>query len=974
MGKVSDYLKQVKDVQFNPHGTKRVVTRALKDMTRGEYEFFDPTNPVVYAIECAVMLTTAAVQRNETLVRKQYPELAQSYEDLYNHMSDEDYMERFAKPNKASVRFLMSYDEIVAKSIDDGTGVRKVVIPRDTVVTVDGLDLTIVYPVEIRIQPHGGMQIVYDASEQNPLYTLNTNVVPWRLVNMPDQAQELSHLKMVVMDVDFLQVTNKSYYDQLNSFTGFSKEFAFNDKYHHARVYMLKDDNSEWVEIGITHSEQVHDPMRVTATLQVLEDTLKVSIPSIYFTRNMVYSNIRVDIFTTRGKLNLSLARYTPSSYEATWDDKRRKPEPVVSAIQNIDTMLLMSESILNKGTNGVSFDELRRRVISNSVGNRDIPITPNQLETDMKDRGFDIIKEIDHITNRLYVATRGLESPTNGSVSTPLGCLVQPLRTTIGELLSVSTVKENGDRLTIESGTLFELRQGVLHVVDDRTKNDVLQGTLENMVTMVSDREFLYNPIHYVIDRTNKLRTRGYYLDNPSILSKEFIAENASTGLEIITLRYGMSKTPTGFKIVIYSKRSDNTKELVGTKFKLQLRYKPANEQVYAYIDVPFVGLSELDEMLFEADLHTSFDVDDSDNIVFTNFTVNTPDPVITYCPLETKMELIYIIEDYHVEDIRRTEIDRATSQFYLSDESYGVMHEAINVHFGYALKDVWSRSLTVVDERNIARYDRDVPLLWDEDQYERDPLTKAYKLEYNEETGLITTVKLYNKGDQVVYDGVPQFKARAGDPKLDNYGRPIPLSNRQTAIITDLLLFEGAYYFADERSAITTRNEAIENIVNWVVNDMSGVKERLLENTAIMFKPKQNIGWVDVYVNNATETSISSSQRFNIKVYMNANTYDNYSVRADLERMAKEIIVSELSNRTVSVINMAKRIKDAAIEGVIDVSVYGLGGDADYDVITTKDATVSLSLAKKIDILSDQTLTVRDDIDFEYVKHTKN
>ena len=191
--------------------------------------------------------------------------------------------------------------------------------------------------------------------------------------------------------------------------------------------------------------------------------------------------------------------------------------------------------------------------------------------------------------------------------------------------------------------------------------------------------------------------------------------------------------------------------------------------------------------------------------------------------------------------------------------------------------------------------------------------------------------------------------------------------------SVSVDLMLFEGAYFFASERTAVNAKNETIRTLVQWIIKEMPKLNGRLLENTRMQFKPKQNIGWIDVIVNNGNKTSMSSAQSLRVKVYMTTTAYNNLSLRRDLEKMAKEVIVKELSKDTVSSTNMGYNIKKNAVDGVIDVSVSGLGGVADFDLVSPSDASVTLSLAKKLDIMSDQSITVRDDILFEYIEHTK-
>lgn len=55
---------------------------------------------------------------------------------------------------------------------------------------------------------------------------------------------------------------------------------------------------------------------------------------------------------------------------------------------------------------------ELRDRVIRNSLGPTIIPITPDQIQTRLDVEGYQLVKHVDHITNRIYLATKPIPGP----------------------------------------------------------------------------------------------------------------------------------------------------------------------------------------------------------------------------------------------------------------------------------------------------------------------------------------------------------------------------------------------------------------------------------------------------------------------------------------------------------------------------------------------------------------------------------
>src|SRR5699024_10431574 len=123
-----------------------------------------------------------SARKDEFLNRVQYPELSQTREDLYRHMSDVDYINVFSSPSTTKLLLVFHKDEILEKAIPSGdSGMRKLVIPRHTKIMAGEIPFTLQYPIELRVLPHGGIQTVYDNSKPSPLMTLESNQVPYSI-------------------------------------------------------------------------------------------------------------------------------------------------------------------------------------------------------------------------------------------------------------------------------------------------------------------------------------------------------------------------------------------------------------------------------------------------------------------------------------------------------------------------------------------------------------------------------------------------------------------------------------------------------------------------------------------------------------------------------------------------------------------------------------------------------------------------
>lgn len=141
------------------------------------------------------------------------------------------------------------------------------------------------------------------------------------------------------------------------------------------------------------------------------------SVPVVYFTTGLVSGSIRVDIYQTKGDVNMVLENYKPSSFEA-WKNHGRNP--YVAAMRNIQSVFVYSTNNVYGGKKALSFEQLRERVIRNL----DWWI---QFASDKRPRlqlllGTRVMKSsriIDTVTNRAFLATRALPRPVDRKLIT---------------------------------------------------------------------------------------------------------------------------------------------------------------------------------------------------------------------------------------------------------------------------------------------------------------------------------------------------------------------------------------------------------------------------------------------------------------------------------------------------------------------------------------------------------------------------
>lgn len=1014
MATISQLNAKLIELRGNPTAMQRLMIATVESVTNGEVIIVDPTNPFVFLMEAAVSVGSATMLQAETLTRKQYPSLANDEGDLYLHMSDKDYLNRFATPARTSFTLLLSLDEVKTRAVDMGGGVKKLTIPRHTEFLAADMVFTMQYPIDIHVMPHGGVSLRYDMSKPSPLMSLITNRVDWGVGSIRG-----SKFLRITIPVQQMLITTQM--AQLNNITGFNKSFAFADQFYYARAFTKLSTASEWVEIKTTHTDQVYDANVATVALKVLNQELSIHVPQIYFNSGLIKDSLRLDIYTTKGAQDFSLANYAIGSFGARWYDHDLANDNVYSKeLATFASIAIYSESTVTGGSHGVSFTDLRNQVINKALSNPEVPITTAQLSTNMASLGYDLVLYLDNVTDRQYLATRSLPPPSNGSSVTGAGCTIQTLQATMASLIGHPyAVINNANRVTIKPNALFQTHQGVYQLVSEAGLAALHAMPPETMAIAVNNGNYFYTPFYYVLDASQaEFEVRAYRLDKPKISSKFFWNENITLQIEAGTLDYVLLVNDSvpggaGYVLVVEALASETWNGIALDQQMLQLSYIPPGTTTRIHLQGELV--SELDattgqpadgRYIYHFALNTNYDVDSDHQLIL--------EPFGTGMALETEFDLVYIVKDHLpvgsvLSDID-TIVDAASIPDYDPAAVYrGVLQEKMTLKFGDHLQHLWTRSRSVVESTSFISYPSDVPAFYTQNIYQRDE-TGNIVLSYDALTETFSYTVLYAPGDPVMTPGgevawqaalaatpglvfadwwvslTTEAKAayqalahRAGEHILDTYGNPQPVNGvRGILRQIDMLFLDGKYYFATNESTTSYRDEVTDLITTWVTTDIDTISNRLLERTELFFYPKTTVGKLNAYVADGRLVQIDADQHFSVQYYLTQAKYDNAELRATLEHNTAEVLAASLLTATLSVSDMVSRLVTTMGDDILSVTVqsnvFGLSGDGvtRYPAITLKDQSMRPSIGKRLVALSNQTLVVQDSVAVEFIKHT--
>lgn len=971
-------LEGLKHIANNPGEVIEYAYNILETATDGTLKVPNPTNPFSYTLEMAAMEAVGLHNNHEATYREQYPKLATEYKHLYNHMFDEHYIGRFATAGRADFDIYFKKNEVISNLVNtDVVGIRKMIIPRGSYITIQDYVFTLLYNIEISQLAHGGLQILYRTSQSDPVQQLNSNIVNWDYVFV--NGIEYIRIRPRLLNVKLIQIQ-----DNLLQTYGYRERWKLKGHYSHCRVYQVKQ-NGTIEELTTTHSDLIYDAEKVTAKLQYSDNELMVEIPQIYFNKGMTGIQIIVEIYTTDGEVEEPLTEYTPDSFTYQWGKLENNTEDLryVTPIELLSQPIIQARTMLQGGRNVETFEKTRERVI-NFANYSKTPITPNQLVTTLEVDGYDVVKARDTLTQRIYYATRALPKNKYDTFTKGAACAMETVKTTLAELAVLSGVRNNGKRMTITPDVLFKTdleadgSRGIVTVVHDSQIPKLDSLGMETYLGKINQLEYMFTPFYYVLDTTgNNFDMRAYYFNKPEIRNQIFIANNATSGYsvssdEMVIIPY-KEKNEEGFILRVKTRATEEYETLPYDKLFCQLAIQPIGDKSYAYINGVLLGVgtdpeTEIDEYVWEFRLKTKWDVTSRHGIMIHDMKMHIDEFRKYEIPLEGDFHFIYGVKDTPIKGFQPDVVDKMINKEIIptdDDIFVGITYDKASYQLGVHLRRFWSNGITIQDGVKYRRYEADVPRVYKRDVYDISP-DGNFVLEDND------LVILHRAGDPVLDDnGQPILYARKGDVVLDKRGLPIIEEDRNLARLLDIMMIDGIYYFATDENDMKYRSLIADTVKDWIRNDLEEISDRLLENTSLFFYPKRTMGNAKLIVDSGIELQQPMRLSFVVNYYLHETSYNNFDIREAIRQTTYKVINEQLENENVSTSDIITELRNRGGEDIVAVNINDLGSRFQFTTFTTKDPSVRCSVKRLLKMQPDRTLKVVEDIEVNFIKH---
>lgn len=969
---ISTILGDVTNYVTSPHRMTRRVIDALTAVRNGKVQFVDASNAAVQAIEASVVMTALAIQETEAATRKLYPAAATAMSDLYLHMADTDYVNAFALPSTARFTLLIEENQLLNALVEDpATGIASVVIPRNSVFKAAGVPFSIQYPIVIRKMQHGDLRAVYDATIVTPLQTLTTNVVDLVRVVGPNQ------VNFIQLTFDTHQFEITSVMNDVNSTGGFTTKVAFSDQFYYCRVFR-QNLAGDWVEMAVTYTQEVYDASNPTAFLSVTNNVLTCTIPVVYTTNGLVSGKIRIDVYHTRGKVAMYMSNYAIGDFEAefTYIDAR-DGTPQVAAFQGLTNLYAYSTDVTTGGRDALGFEELKARVIASSIGPRKIPITPSQIQNVILDDGYTVIKNVDTVTNRIYLATKALPSPqdvveANANAYTPAAASITTLVSSMAQDAIAYGVSTHASGLTITPTAVMRTANGktALLTASQYTALTTLSST--DKVKALNEGDYAYTPFYYVLDNTeDEFTVRPYFLDLPAKNYRTFVQENASTGMQVsISETHGITKTATGYQVFVKTTSNEAYQALPDSQVFCQLSFISRGARAYM-TGRQLPRENDRGERTFVFDIATNYDVDAEHKLTLTSFS-QPASSLKPRCSLTDTFDVFFGVSSPMPTTYAVSAIDSKLGTYQLPSGAVGVTHEQLNVTLGAYLETLWNRYRSFTSTIPYRTYATDVPAVYDKDIYKVDPLTNN---PFEVINGELVFTKLHSKGDvKKDSQGNTIYAHRAGDPVLDEDGKPVISTDAGSQMLrsVDLFTIDGIYAFANDAITTAYMSYVEQALYTWLTRGLADLNEQVLENTHVYFYPQVSKGSIDVLLNNNVQTTIAADQSLTLTLYLSPDKFNNTALKNALSISSINSIGAYFATNTiVSKTGIVKALANVYGDDVVDFNVSGLANQSGDVVITVLDNSARLSIGKALYIQANNQLAVKENLTINFLLH---
>ncbi len=914
-----------KQVLYTPATMQRIMVDLIK---KGDSDLtlLDPTNPFLMLLEANVVTTNNAVDEAASVARKLYPSLANTEEDLYHHISSQEEINLFASPSDVHVTFMVNVLDL--KDIGVYNSITKTYttkLQKYTEINISGVTLTLLNDIEINLVD--GIPFV-EQKYDNPI-SVNSIGNVYSVIT-----KDVDNVDWIMFETKIKQVSHQSHEFNLISQQPFKQKIPITGDYYYSECY-INDGNNNWTLMDITHSDIVYDHTTPTMKVKTYDGFVEYKLPDFYTLDGNIAGLIKVDTYSTIGKTLLPLSKFAIEEFKIKHPKDLFTQEAAVAT--KID-MFCFSKNILDGGVSKRTARELRKKIIYNTTGTIDLPITEKQLNERVTSKGFRLFKALDTITDRIYIAGKNINDvyKTN-ALNSNIDIFNNTVRVLSEEIISENIVVDH-DIILIKSGTVFETINGVTKILNDVDLDLLRNNTLPNTAKLLYRSEYFFTPFYYMLDLSGDiLNSRIYDLDNPEMSYLQIVNKNKYLKPNVNITRYGIFKKDMGYEIYLSlfgNVEFDNINKNE-VYVQIALKINEFSEKIY------FTATYDQGTDKWVATIESNFIIDTEDRLNILNG-VSRIFTHKTY--IDNVAEFIIYTTDSSVP--LDTRYEPSLELFDQSLNANALCKEQCILKLGNNLNYLWNKINSVYTDRKFLKATEDKYLRYKKDVFNTDVVVNNGVVIPNDNCDVASIKFLHREGDIVLdVNSEPLYEHKVGDILYDEYNNPTVDNVNGIVRFIDIFMLQYEYKVVEDKRYIKYIDEVMQVIRGWLLEDLSVMNDITLEHTQILYKPRKSS--VSPVLRN--DMRLQHLIQPKVTLYMDRTIYSPDATYSDLLVKIGKIIHKYSEKSTVVISDIKREIMQEVGIGVTGVKLDGITSD-NSEILVFKETSNRLSIKKKI------------------------
>lgn len=954
----------------------RIASMALDEIENrlgGTKIIADPNSAFCHLLEFGSSISASVISLMDEKLPAIYPKRAESMEDLYNHMSDFDYLSMYSTPSRTMLRLTIAKKFLINNAVKYNDNYKLLKIPADTVFMLGKYVFGIYYPINILINSYTNtFTVVYDTTETNPLHELSSNVI---------EKYDYSYrgLEYLVIDFPIYQFAKSTVEESLVAEAGFTKRINYNNDFYALRLFSYS--NGTYTELAQSQSRIVYDATVPTALIRVLPDDkkIKITIPQVYFDKDMLGSKLLIEVYTTLGELEINTSNITDANIGVTYTVGAREDGTYSSIFKNLpfDSILTLSSDLITGGSDALSVSELRTRVVNNTLYDR-VPITEGEISNYMNDNGFYIKKYLDNVTDRQYHAYRVIKD-SSGSV---IPSLTLPLK------LETSYAKDsdhapflyhNADNsITILPTAIYKYDSGTDSAIPltDEELESLNSLSKSDLADTLNSTQYLKTPFHLRVSTNDQYpQVTSFDLYDTDVTKVIFDEDNYEMAEKMMTFNASVSHDTVGkYTVTMSVFKSDEVAALDESDIKVYVAVK-SNDGNWVGTEAEYVSdNATTGRTSYKFDIPTNYRLT-LDNEIGVNF----PDSLNGVI----QEQLIGLTHDYYVifminrSKVSGTLVEPSSTITLGVPETITTMYVALSrqhltIQLGSSLSDVIRNDVEVsASVQQYATYEEDVVKKYQEDVYEYDE--NGTLVTKDDGAGNLSLVLLHSVGDEVTDDdGNPVYEHRKGDIVYEG-GSPVVDIDRSIIYYVSTMFMDAKVFFSD-RTSETEFSSNMYSILEGYFDTIRSIQDQLLERTSMFFRCVRSTGIANINRGDGVTDKQNIEMSFKIVCYVPSYVKQSESIQDQITEMTCTAIEEAIDSRTISMLDIFSTVKSKMSDYIDHFDLLGVNNDTTLQTFVITDEDSQPSVARKLELTDDNVLSLNKQIEIQYVALDNN